>query len=69
MNNLYVMDAAACVFLFERTNGVEVFMTDSDVTGAGASGFRANLFTILAEIRAKSAVVNPTAATKIVVTP
>lgn len=69
MTNLYVMDASACVFLFERTNGVELYMTDSDVTGAGVSGFKSNIFTILAELRAKSAVVNPTAATKIVVTP
>ena len=69
MTNRYVMDAAACIVLFERTNGVEVYMTDSDVTGAGVSGFKSNIFTILAELRAKSAVVNPTAATKIVVTP
>jgi hypothetical protein len=57
---VYVADLASAMVLFERT-GVEIYMTDSDVTGAGKSGFRANLVTILAECRAKSAVVNPDA--------
>jgi hypothetical protein len=64
---IYVMDGAAAVVLFERM-GVEIFMTDSDVTGAGKSGFRANLLTILAEVRAKPAVVNPTAMVQATVT-
>jgi HK97 family phage major capsid protein len=63
----YVMDASAAVFIFENAS-VQVFMTDSDVTGAGLSGFRRNLFTILAECRAKGAVVNTSAGTRIVAT-
>lgn len=65
---VYVADGAAAIVLFERL-GIEIFMTDSDVTGAGKSGFRANLLTILAEVRAKSAVVNPTAMVQASVTP
>lgn len=63
--DVYVMDASASVFLFERMS-IDVFMTDSDVSTGGTSGFRKNLFTILAETRAVAAVVNPTAATKVV---
>jgi hypothetical protein len=66
-SEVFVADGAAAMVLFERT-GVEVFMTDSDVTGSGKSGFRANLMTILAEVRAKAAVVNPTAIAEIKVT-
>lgn len=65
---IFVMDAAAAVFLFENSS-VAVYMTDSDVTAGGASGFRRNLFTILAECRAKGAVVNPLAAASVVTTP
>jgi hypothetical protein len=65
---VYVADGAAAIVLFERL-GIEIFMTDSDVTGAGKSGVRANLLTILAEVRAKSAVVNPTAMVQASVTP
>jgi hypothetical protein len=65
---VYVADGSAAITLFERT-GIEIYMTDSDVTGAGKSGFRANLLTILAEVRAKAAVVNPTAMVQATVTP
>ena len=64
MNETIVADASAAFGLFERT-GVELYTTDSDIVGAGAtakSGFRSNILTTLAETRAKGAVLNPNAA-------
>lgn len=69
--SLYVFDLAAALVLFQRT-GVEVYTTDSDIVGAGAtakSAFRSNVLTTLAETRAKGAVVNTAAARELVVTP
>lgn len=51
------------VTLLERT-GVEVYISDSH-----ADTFIKNVFTILAETRVKAVVTNPTAITKLVVTP
>jgi HK97 family phage major capsid protein len=68
---LYVFDLAAALVLFQRT-GVEVYTTDSDITGTGASiksAFRANVLTTLAETRAKGAVVNTAAARELALTP
>lgn len=64
MNETIVADAAAAFALFERT-GIEIYTTDSDIVGSGAtakSGFRSNILTTLAETRAKGAVLNPNAA-------
>ena len=66
-----VADAASAFTLFVRS-GVEMYTTDSDITGAGAtaaSAFRANILTTLAEMRAKGAVTNAAAATEIILTP
>lgn len=55
-----VLDPRAAV-LYQRS-GVDLFMTDSDITGAGAtaaSGFRANILTLLAEARALPTVQQP----------
>ena len=68
--NMIVADAAAAFVLFVR-NGVQMFTTDSDIVGSGAtakSAFRSNVLTTLAEMRAKGAVQNPNAATDIIVT-
>jgi HK97 family phage major capsid protein len=64
MTETIVSDAAAAFALFERT-GIEIYTTDSDITGSGStakSGFRQNILTTLAETRAKGAVLNPNAA-------
>jgi HK97 family phage major capsid protein len=64
MTDTVVADAAAAFALFERT-GIEIYTTDSDIVGSGAtakSGFRSNILTTLAETRAKGAVLNPNAA-------
>ena len=55
-----VLDPRAAV-IYQRS-GVDLFMTDSDITGAGAtaaSGFRANILTLLAEARALPTVQQP----------
>jgi len=64
MTETIVSDASAAFVLFERT-GIEIFTTDSDIVGAGAtakSAFRSNILTTLAETRAKGAVLDPNAA-------
>ena len=64
MTETIVADAAAAFALFERT-GIEIYTTDCDIVGSGASaksGFRSNILTTLAETRAKGAVLNPNAA-------
>jgi HK97 family phage major capsid protein len=64
LNETIVSDASAAFVLFERT-GIEIFTTDSDIVGSGAtakSAFRANILTTLAETRAKGAVLDPNAA-------
>ena len=64
MTETIVSDASAAFALFERT-GIEIYTTDSDIVGSGAtakSGFRSNILTTLAETRAKGAVLNPNAA-------
>ena len=64
MNETIVSDASAAFVLFERT-GIEIYSTDSDIVGSGAtakSGFRSNVLTTLAETRAKGAVLDPNAA-------
>lgn len=69
--NMIVADAAAAFVLFLRS-GVEIFTTDSDIVGNGStakSGFRTNVLTTLAEMRAKGAVQNTAAATDIILTP
>lgn len=68
MTETIVADGSAAFALFERT-GIEIFTTDSDITGSGAtakSAFRQNILTTLAETRAKGAVLNPNAATECV---
>lgn len=67
LSSLYVMDVTDALVLFQRT-GVEMYTTDSDITGAGTtakSAFRSNILTTLAETRAKAAVVNTAAARKL----
>jgi len=67
----YVMKAKTALVTF-RYPGVDLFMTDSDISGAGAtaaSDFRANILTALAETTAKSALVQPAAVCKCVPTP
>ena len=71
LTGLFVADASAAMALFERTP-VETFVTDSDIIGAGAtakSAFRANVLTMVTEIRAKAAVLNQAAISKVTVTP
>ena len=71
-DEVFVADAAAAMVLFERSGGVDLFITDSDIIGAGAtakSAFRSNVITLLAEVRAKAAIVNQMAVTKLVLTP
>lgn len=71
LSSLYVFDLAAALVLFQRT-GVEVYTTDSDIVGAGAtakSAFRSNVLTTLAEARAKGAVVNTAAGRELALTP
>lgn len=68
--NLIVADASEAFVLFVR-NGVQMYTTDSDIVGSGAttkSAFRSNVLTTLAELRAKGAVQNPNAATDIILT-
>ena len=68
--DLFVMDASAALALFER-QPVETFVTDSDIIGAGAtakSAFRANVLTMVTELRAKAAILNQAAVTKIKLT-
>lgn len=70
MTETIVSDAAAAFALFERT-GIEIYTTDSDIVGTGAtikSGFRSNILTTLAETRAKGAVLNPNAACEAITT-
>jgi len=59
----YVGDFNTAVSLFERT-GIEVFTTDSD-----KDKFSKNVFTILAETRCKSAVIQPLALVEASLTP
>ena len=71
LTDLFVMDASAALALFER-QPVETFVTDSDIIGAGAtakSAFRANVLTMVTELRAKAAILNQAAVTKIAITP
>jgi hypothetical protein len=71
MTETIVSDAAAAFALFERT-GIEIYTTDSDITGSGStakSGFRQNILTTLAETRAKGAVLNPNAACEALILP
>lgn len=59
----YVGDFATAVTLFERV-GMSMYVTDSDISGAGASAasdFRKNILTFLAEIRAVPVVLDTTA--------
>jgi HK97 family phage major capsid protein len=70
LTDMYVADAAAAMTLFTRT-GVEVFTTDSDIIDGAtvSSAFRKNVLTTVVEIRAKAALINQAAITKIAVTP
>lgn len=66
-----VADAASAFTLYTK-NGMRIYTTDSDISGAGstaASDFRANILTTLGEARAKGAIDNPNAATVVTVTP
>ena len=69
-DEMFVADASAAMVLFQRT-GVEVFTTDSDIIDGATvtSAFRKNVLTTVVEIRAKGALVNQNAITKVVVTP
>jgi hypothetical protein len=52
--------------------GLEMYTTDSDVSGAGAtaaSDFRANILTSLGEVRGKFGVTDASQLQKVVVTP
>jgi HK97 family phage major capsid protein len=69
--NVIVADAAEAFVFFSRT-GINIYTTDSDISGAGAtaaSDFRSNILTTLGETRGQGAVQNPNAATKCVTTP
>jgi HK97 family phage major capsid protein len=69
--NVIVADAAEAFVFFTRT-GINIYTTDSDISGAGstaASDFRSNILTTLGETRGQGAVQNPNAATKCVTTP
>lgn len=71
MTETIVADAGAAFALFERT-GIEIYTTDSDIVGSGAtakSGFRSNILTTLAETRAKGAVLDPNAACEALTVP
>ena len=59
----YVGDFKVGVQLLERT-GIEVFISDSHT-----DTFTKNIFTILAEVRAKAVVSQPAAVTELAVTP
>jgi HK97 family phage major capsid protein len=71
LTKTYVGDFQKGVALLERT-GIEVFITDSGITGSGAQAkdrFTNNIFAILAETRAKAVVVQPDALTEVKLTP
>lgn len=71
MTKTYVGDFNRGVALLERT-GVEVFITDSGISGSGTGAvdrFTSNLFAILAEVRSKAVVIQPGAIQELVVTP
>jgi HK97 family phage major capsid protein len=60
---------AADAFVFFTRSGINIYTTDSDISGAGLSDFRSNILTTLGETRGQGAVQNPNAATECVVTP
>jgi hypothetical protein len=67
----YIGDIAEGLVYFERT-GLEMYTTDSDVSGEGStakSDFRANILTTLGEVRGKFAVVDQSVLRKVVLTP
>jgi HK97 family phage major capsid protein len=71
LTKTYVGDFRSGIALLERT-GVEVFITDSGITGSGSTAqdrFTSNIMAILAEARSKAVVVNPAAVTELVITP
>jgi HK97 family phage major capsid protein len=66
-----VGDIAEGVVYFQRV-GLEMYTTDSDISGEGAtakSDFRGNILTTLGEVRGKFAAVDPSVLRKVVVTP
>jgi HK97 family phage major capsid protein len=67
----YIGDIAEALVYFERT-GLEMYTTDSDVSGEGStakSDFRANILTTLGEVRGKFALVDQSVIRKVVLTP
>jgi HK97 family phage major capsid protein len=67
----YIGDISEALVYFERT-GLEMYTTDSDISGDGAtakSDFRQNILTTLGEVRGKFAVVDQSVIRKVVVTP
>lgn len=67
----YVGDIAEALVYFERT-GLEMYTTDSDISGDGAtaaSDFRKNILTTLGEVRGKFALVDKSVIRKVVLTP
>ena len=70
LTKTYVGDFKKAIALLERT-GIEVFITDSGITGSGAQAkdrFTNNIFAILAEVRSKAVVVQPKAVTEVKLT-
>lgn len=71
LTKTYVGDFKRGMALLERT-GVDVYITDSGISGAGSTAvdrFTNNIFAILAECRSKAVVVNPAAITELALTP
>jgi HK97 family phage major capsid protein len=67
----YIGDISEALVYFERT-GLEMYTTDSDISGDGAtaaSDFRKNILTTLGEVRGKFALVDQSVIRKVVLTP
>lgn len=67
LDAMFVADASAAWLLLEQT-GIDMYVTDSDIIGEGASAqsaFRRNVLSFIAEVRAKAVVANPQAAVEI----
>lgn len=70
LTKTYVGDFNRGMALLERT-GIEVFITDSGITGSGSNAkdrFTNNLFAILAEVRSKAVLVQPHAMSEVKLT-